>query len=352
MDAALQHALQRQLNRWQFFAPCPGANVTIIDSLRGTWHGASGHADIDTLAAMTPNASSYIYSITKTFTAVRILQLSERGALALDDQVAAHLPELEKLPAISIRQLLNHTAGIPSYTDLLDYLPANRKSPSVPWTYDEILKLCCSGKMDFAPGEGWHYSNTGYMLLRRLIEKISNLSFADSIKLRIAAPLGLKKTYVATAVDAGTLTPGYCPYLNEEEVMQDVMRFYHPGWCLTGLIVSSTEEIARFYAALFERQLIGAASLEEMTAWVPTVGAPHPFFVKPGYGLGLMIDPGWKYGGFHGHGGDGPGFNTFAAHFPDFHGRAVTMVVFCNATIGSHPFKLVKSLLRVLEQDA
>jgi D-alanyl-D-alanine carboxypeptidase len=134
------------------------------------------------------------------------------------------------------------------------------------------------------------------------------------------------------------------------EVMEDVMRKYHPAWCLTGLIVSTTEEIATLYAALFGNRLMTAAALKEMTAWISCGGGPHPFFPKPGYGLGLMIDPEWRHGGFYGHGGDGPGFNTWAMHLPDFHGREVTLAVFCNATMAAHPYKLTKNILRALEK--
>jgi D-alanyl-D-alanine carboxypeptidase len=352
MKSALQEALQSQLNRWQHFAPCPGTNVTIIDSGRRLWNGASGCRNVDTDEVMNPDSSCYVYSITKTFTAVRVLQLCEQNAVSLNDPIARYLPELSHLPAISICQLLNHTSGIPSYTDLPGYLPANRAQPSNPWSYDEVVKLTCQGKLDFSPGERWHYSNTGYMFLHRLIETVSNSSFADNIRESIVEPLGFQKTYVATDIDKGKLTPGYCPYLNDLEVMEDVMRIYHPAWCLTGLIVSTTEEIARLYAALFDNQLIKPESLKEMTRWVPCGNVSHPFFSRPGYGLGLMIDPEWQYGGFYGHGGDGPGFNTWALHLPDFEGREVTLVIFCNATMGAHPYKLTKSLLRTLRQNA
>ncbi|HEY8099833.1 MAG TPA: serine hydrolase domain-containing protein [Burkholderiaceae bacterium] len=351
MNAALQNALQSQLERWQHFAPCPGTNVTIIVSDQGIWNGASGHSNVDTAEVMDRNANCYIYSITKTFTAIRILQLCEQDALSLNDPISRYLPELSHHPAINIRQLLNHTSGIPSYTDLQGYLPANLAQPSNAWSHDEVVKMTCTGELDFSPGEGWHYSNTGYMLLHRLIEAVSKRSFADNINEGIVEQIELKKTYVATGIDAGKLTPGYCPYLNDLEVMEDVTQIYHPGWCLTGLIVSTTEEIAQLYAALFNHRLINPESLKEMTRWLPCGNETHPFFNKSCYGLGLMIDPEWQYGGFYGHGGDGPGFNTWALHLPDFEGSEVTLVVFCNATMGSHPYKLTKNLLRTLANN-
>lgn len=358
MNATLQERLQKQLDRWQLFARCPGSTVTLLDSMLGSWNGASGYANVDTMEPMPIGAQCYIYSITKTFTAIRILQLVETGAVILTDPITRYLPELSLPPTITVRRLLNHTSGVPSYTNLPAYLPANLAAPSKPWSFDEVLQLTCQGELDFVPGEGWSYSNTGYMLLHRLIEIATKENYAAAIAHGIIQPLGLQQTYAATKVDTGQLVPGYCTYLNKQYVMEDVTPHYHPGWCLTGLIVSTTAEIAQLYQALFNGQLVNASSLKEMTTWVPSGDPPRPdqipppFFVKPSYGLGLMIDPGWGFGGLYGHGGDGPGFNTWAMYLPDFHGRPLTLVVFCNATMGGHPFRLTKNLLRTLVTEA
>lgn len=75
-----------------------------------------------------------------------------------------------------------------------------------------------------------------------------------------------------------------------------------------------------------------------------------PFYSgREGYGLGLMIDPGWEHGGLYGHGGDGPGYNTWAMHLPDFHGRRLSLAVFCNSSFAPHAFHLVNDLIRVLQ---
>jgi len=94
--------------------------------------------------------------------------------------------------------------------------------------------------------------------------------------------------------------------------------------------------------------LLNPEQLTAMTAPVSTGGGAGWFFQNPSYGLGLMIDPDWGHGGLFGHGGDGPGANTWAMHLPNFHGRKVTLVAFCNTTMGGHPLYLVKDLLRVL----
>jgi D-alanyl-D-alanine carboxypeptidase len=352
MDSTLEATLQRALDRWVLFGPSLGVDVTIDDALHGTWHGAGGYAEVETRSPMAVNAKCYIYSITKTFTAVRILQLAESGALSLDSPITTYLPGLPFPPGVTIRRLLNHTSGVPSYTDLPEYVPATRRSPSAPWSYDHVRELTCTGALDFDPGAGWHYSNTGYMLLAKLIETVTGRSYADEIRDGIVEPLALHETYVAQAVDDGKLTPGYARELNDEHRMEEVTRVYHPGWCLTGLIVSTTREVAQFYSKLLSGALLAPESLAQMKAHVSvgSRGGPGSFFKEPSYGLGLMVDPEFGHGGMYSHGGDGPGFNTFAMVLPDFHGRRVVLVVFCNTSIGAHPVNLFRDLLRVLPQ--
>jgi D-alanyl-D-alanine carboxypeptidase len=162
--------------------------------------------------------------------------------------------------------------------------------------------------------------------------------------------LFLGVAYIAEAVDRGLVTPGYTRQLSADERMIDVMPIYHPGWCLTGLMVSTADEVARFLAALMGGLLLDPPGLAEMTAVVATGADPGLFFRRPSYGLGLMIDPDWGHGGLFGHGGGGPGANTWAMYLPDFHGRPVTLVAFCNTTMGGHPFYLMKDLLRVMAE--
>jgi D-alanyl-D-alanine carboxypeptidase len=348
MNNGLSQALQDQLNLWQLFAPCIGANATIIDSAFGTWSAASGFAEVKTKALMPIGGLFYVYSITKTFTAIRVLQLAEQGAFSLDDPVVRHLREVALPSTVTIRRLLNHTSGLPSYTDLPTYAPAVRAHPSNPWSYDDTVTLTCRGKIDFPPGEGWHYSNSGYMLLLLMIEVVTRQSFTTNLEQGIIQSLKLQHTYVAEEIDRGKLVPGYCRFLNDAEAMENVIPRYHPGWCKTGLVISTTEEVAQFYCELFEGRLISTMSLSTMTSWMP-IGDSNDFFKKPGYGLGLMIDPEWEFGGFYGHGGDGPDYNTWAMYLPDFHGRRLTLAAFCNTSFASHLFYLVKDLLRVLE---
>lgn len=348
MDSKLEDTLQAQLNQSLHFTGCMGVNIAINDEKHGVWLGSSGNSYLDAKKALGVNCSFYIYSITKTFVSVCLLRLAQDGLLDLDDPLTKWLPEMPFPDSVTLRSLLNHTSGIPSYTSLKDYLPAVRENASVPWTHEKVAELTCTGKLDFEPGEKWSYSNTGYMLLYEVIEAACG-NFAQALENNVFSVLDLQKTYVAHHVDTkGVLTPGYCRYLNSEGKIENVIPRYHPDWCATGLIASSAVEVVKFYDGIFSGKLLDVKQLKEMLTLVPT-GTRHPWYKKTCYGLGIMADPESRYGEMYGHGGDGPGYNLWAMHLPDFHGRKLTLAVFCNTSVSDHPYPMVDDLLRVLK---
>ncbi len=348
MNANLKDALQTQLNQSLRFTNCLGVNVAINDEKHGFWLGSAGFTDINAQNKLDINQLFYIYSITKTFTSVCLLRLVENGLLDLDDAVSKWLPNISFADSVTLRRLLNHTSGVPSYTSLNEYLPAVKENPSIPWTHQKVIELTCTGKLDFEPGEEFSYSNTGYMLLYEVIEAVSNKSFAEVLQEQIFDVLNLENTYVAHDVDKkAVLTPGYCRYLNSEIKIENIIPRYHPDWCATGLIVSTVEDVMNFFDAVFSGKLLEAKYLAEMQTLVD-IGTRQRWYKKACYGLGIMADPESSYGIKYGHGGDGPGYNTWAMHLPDFHGRKLSLAVFCNTSMLEHPYGMISDLLRVL----
>ena len=339
--------LQKIIDDWQCFAPYLGTNITIYDSNYGYSDYTSGYKSINPEQLLKSKELFYIYSITKTFTAILVMQLVEKKLLDLNDPITKYLTNIQLPKEVTIKHLLNHTSGVPSYTDLPNYMSASREKPAEPWTFEYVIKKTCNGKLDFAPEEKWHYSNTGYMLLLLLIESLTNKSFAKNVNDLIVKKIELKNTYVAEKIDT-KITKGYCRYLNDKREMKNITNIYNPWWCKTGLIVSTSYEITKLYNALFSGQLVNSTSLTAMTK-TSLVGQPADFhFKKPSYGFGIMSDPENKFGCSYGHGGDGPGFNTWSVYYPDFYGRAVGVTVFCN-TSGDHPLFLVNEILEKLK---
>src|SRR5206468_2267838 len=108
------------------------------------------------------------YSITKTFTATLVLLLREEGRLSLDDPLSRWFPRIPQADRITLRQLLNHTAGVPDYGALRSYHEAVRSSPSTPWSFERFAAETFDRGLQFEPGSSWAYSNPGYMLLKRI----------------------------------------------------------------------------------------------------------------------------------------------------------------------------------------
>jgi D-alanyl-D-alanine carboxypeptidase len=268
-----------------------------------------------------------IYSLTKTFTAVLLLLLGEQGRLSLDDRLARWFPSIAEANQISLRQLLNHTAGIPDYGGLRTYHDELRVSPSKPWSFERFAAETFDKGLRFAPGTGWAYSNPGYMLLKRIAEEVGGTTFANLIADQIAQPLGLNRTFVTESIqDLASLAPASSRALAIDGTPHDMHHHYHPGWVSHGVVASTPSEIVRFLDALFCHRLVSAQSLQEMTTLVPvsvaaaketSKAAPPPRWVQPSYGLGLMGDPASRWGVVWGHNGGGPGYSTSAFHAPE-----------------------------------
>ena len=251
------------------------------------------------------------YSITKPFLAVVMLRLAEEGKLSLDDKLARWESTAPRAAEISLRQLLNHTAGLSDYGALPGYHNAVKRSPSTPWTFETFAGETYEKQMRFPPGQGWGYSNPGYMLIKRVAEKASGSSFRSLVAESIAIPLGLPRTFVAESIeDLKSLAPAMSRYLSVDGSPLDTRAHYHPGWVSHGVIASTASEVARFFDALFDGRVLSRESLAEMLELVP---------IEPGdhfcYGLGLMADLEGPGGLTVGHNGGGPGYIASAYHF-------------------------------------
>ncbi|MGH7291055.1 MAG: serine hydrolase domain-containing protein, partial [Myxococcota bacterium] len=244
-----------------------------------------------------------IYSITKSFIAATALALRDAGKLDLDVSIARWLPELRFAADVTTRQLLQHTSGVPDYGAMPEYQAAVRAAPGRPWSDVEFAAHTWDRGLAFAPGQGWLYSNPGYVLATRVCERAGGTAFAELLEAHVLGPLGLSATFLArTQADVGPI---------------------HPGWVWHGVLVSSAADVAVFLHRLFAGALLPAATLAEMTnaVRVPPQRAP---WIDPGYGLGLMIASHGGVGAVLGHNGSGPGFSASAFHAASLRGRGVT----------------------------
>ena len=318
----LQAELERHIDEHRIL----GAVAVVSVPGKGRFQLAAGFEDQLKIRRIKPAARFLIYSITKIFIGTAVVRLAQQKCLALDDQLSSWFPEIDVASGITIRQLLTHTSGFPDYGALSNYQRAVDEGPQAPWSFHEFLQQTCPNGLAFEPGQGWAYSNIGYMFLAKIIERVTRSSLSHALQTAILTPLQLSATsLVATPDDLKALTPGYSNTKGGDR-MRDVREWYHPGWVAHGVLASTADEVNQFLEALFAGRLLDAEYLTEMLNTVPVPG--HPPTVQSGYGLGIASETHVAFGTHYGHEGSGPGFRLIASHAPKVVGTTIT--VFCN----------------------
>jgi len=266
-----------------------------------------------------------IASNTKMYTSTVVLQLVDEGLVALDEPVETYLPGLVRGDGIdgstiTVRQLLQHTSGLPNYTSAIaGDLFAIRDTYLSPRS---LLDLALAMPASFAPGSSYEYSNTNYVVAGLLVEKVTERPFAEQVEERIIEPLGLDETFFPAPGDK--TIPGEHPtgYNNDADGELEDITETDPSWAwAAGQIIASPSDVNRFMRALVGGELLTAGTLAEMQTTVE--GAE--LWEGAGYGLGLIGYPLSCGGMAWGHGGDVSGFETRNA--VDDTGRAVTIAV-------------------------
>ncbi|MET9179072.1 serine hydrolase domain-containing protein [Kitasatospora aureofaciens] len=268
-----------------------GVQLRVTDE-RGEWVGSAGARELGSGAGPLTDGHFRIGSSTKSFVAGSVLLLVAEGRIELDAPAAQYLPAFGLDGRITVRMLLQHTSGVFSHTGEL--LADGTVVPGVAWqgkawvddrfrTYrpEELVRLSLSKEPRFAPGEGWSYSNTNYVLARLVIEEVTGRSFAEELQRLILGPLGM----------TGTVAPGASPELPEphhhsyyryqdggQERTLDVTR-HNPSWVAAGGdMISTTRDLHTYFAALMGGRLLPAELLGEMRRPEATIG----------YGLGVF----------------------------------------------------------------
>jgi len=247
-----------------------------------------------------PSTKFRLGSITKQFTAACILLLEERGKLKIDDPVKKYMPDAPAAwDKITIFHVLTHTSGIPSFTGFPDY----RSTEAFATTPEKLVARFRDKPLDFQPGEKWSYSNSGYVLLGYLIEKISGQSYSDFVQQNIFTPLGMKDSgYDSNSAIIMHRASGY----TQEEGHMANAGFIHMSIPFSaGALYSTTEDLLRWEEGLFGGKLLSPASLQKMTT---------PFKQDYAFGLAVHAVNGHK---IIEHGGGIEGFNTELAYYPD-----------------------------------
>ncbi|MFJ8561939.1 serine hydrolase domain-containing protein [Streptomyces microflavus] len=321
-SAAGPEAVQQSLNALVRDIGTPAALASVKDREGRARTYTAGVGDLTTGAKVPRDGQVRIGSNTKTFVAVVVLQLVAERRMSLDAFVDTYLPGLVRGKGIdgrriTVRQLLQHTSGLPEYTSHLGD-DARYYAPR------ELLATALRHPADFDPGKSWKYSNTNYVLAGLIVQKVTARPLADEIDRRVIKRIGLRHTYFPAPGDASIREPHPHGYYQEsaQTPLRDITEM-DPSWgWAAGQMISTNSDLNRFFTALLAGRLIPPAQLAQMRTTVP---AEATFGPGARYGLGLVSRP-LPCGGLSwGHGGSFPGYETRGGVTAD--GRAANIAV-------------------------
>jgi D-alanyl-D-alanine carboxypeptidase len=303
-----------------------GITLRVHDE-RGEWTGAAGRASLDSDVLPPIDGHVRIGSNTKTFTAAVALRLVEEGRLDLETSAAHYLPDLGLDLRITVRMLLQHTSGLFNFTG--EFYPDGTMAAGIPSTIsgkewvdsrftsyapEDLVRLAVSKPARFEPGTDWSYSNTNYVVVRLIIERVTGRSIAEEMRRTIFAPLGLRDTaqpmYETEIADPHP--HAYYRY-DDDGVERTVdVSEHNPSWISSGGdMISTSEDLQTFLTALVTGRLLPADQLAEMRTTTPT---PIPGMT---YGLGIFVQDLGEHGTVITHNGGAAGYAAMMYCTPD-----------------------------------
>lgn len=290
-----------------YLADQPGAAALVARGAQIEYLDASGMANLELGVPLAPDMIFEIGSITKQFTAAAIMMLAGEGRLSVGDPITRYLPDYPDYgDGITIENLLTHTSGIFSYTNIDGYMSAGvRMDVSV----GELIDLFKDLPVEFAPGERWKYSNSGYILLGAIIESVSGMSYETFMRTRIFEPLALDHTSYGSRLRVIPNRAAGYGFLEGEWVNAPFLSMTQPY--SAGALMSTVEDLYQWSRALFGGRVISDESLKRMTTpYVLNDGDTTTY----GYGLSLREVRGRRA---IGHGGGIFGYLTDEMYVPE-----------------------------------
>ncbi len=310
----------------------PGAAVLVMKDGEVLLRKGYGLADLEQGIPIEPDMVFRIGSVTKQFTAAAILLLEEEGKLSVEDDLRKHLPDFPTSGrSITIAQLLTHTSGIRSYTDMADFGKKAREDMSV----DEIIALFRDEPLGFEPGEKYAYNNSGYVLLGAIIEKASGKTYEAYLREKIFEPLGMSQTYYGSA---SRIIPRRAQGYDEVNAEFENAKYLSMSIpYAAGALLSTVDDLAKWDRALYGTGLLSQASLDKW--W-------RPFLLANGESIHYGY--GWSISSYEGHRvvGHGGGINGFTCHLLRMPEDRVFVTVLTNRNDEkSNPALLARKLL-------
>ena len=272
-------------------------SLSISENGKVTYSKTIGKADLASGKSSDKLTKYRIGSISKMFTACLIFQAIEENKLSLTQNINRFFPKITSAKEISIGNLLNHRSGIHNFTNDTSYFNYYTASKS----QKEMLEIIQASGSDFKSNSKAEYSNSNYILLSFILEKIYNKSYEELLDIKIIQPQGLKNTYFGKKLELAKNECASYRFSGKWELEKETNSSVSLG---AGGIVSTTEDLLFFISNLFAGKIINTASLEQMTK------------LEDGYGMGIFPVPFYDKNGF-GHTGGIDGFSSFLYIFPE-----------------------------------
>lgn len=272
-------------------------SVAIFDNGKIVYTNQVGFADVEANKMPDDNTKYRIGSISKTFTATMVFMAIEKGKLSLDQTIDKYFPDIKNSNKITIANLLNHSSGIHNFTNDKDYLTYNTK----PKSRDEMLEIITKKGSDFEPGSKSEYSNSNYVLLSIILEKIYNKSYSDLLNEKIVNPLSLANTYYGGKIDFFKNEANSYIYSGRWMKQPETDMTIPLG---AGAIISTPSDLLLFADALFNYKLVNESNINKMKT------------LKNNFGMGLFKFPFYEKSAY-GHNGGIDGFTSSLGYFPE-----------------------------------
>lgn len=331
-DPALTQELQSAIDTTRSQANVPGA-VVLVRSPQGSWTLTSGTVGTDDAAAPTADDRTRIGSLTKTMTATIILQLVQEGKISLDDPISEYLDPsvlagLPNIDDVTVLDLVHMTSGIQPYSLDETFQTDLFADPTRVWTPAELVAYATKIPAKFSPpGSGWQYSNTNYILLGMLIEKVTGEQLPQVFQDRLFGPLGMADTTFPEPADDTMAEPHFDGVT--EQGQPDGQTGDSTSWnpseaWSAGAVVSTPNDLAKWADALFTGEGVLDAKTQQLRRDSIQYGIP-PLTATSGYGIGIGDNNGWW-----GHDGQIPGFTSSLQHNYD---TDTTIIVLTNSDI-------------------
>ena len=317
----------------------PGVSLAVCRNgklLKATGYGLG---NVEWNGAVTPETIFQTGSVGKQFTSMAVMMLVEEGKIGLDDKIRKFIPESPaKWNRVSVRNLLTHTSGIADYGGEEQTMGKGVINFRKDYTEEDLIKTFSTMPMDFAPGDKWKYSNTGFVLLGVIIHRVTGKFYGDFLQERIFHPLGMASTRIISEADiVPHRSSGYRLVkgeLKNQEWVSPTLNTTADGALYTNVL-----DLAKWDSALYQRKLVKPFSYEAM--WTPVTlnsGKTYPY----GFGWDVKNENGHR---IVAHDGAWQGFTMSIARYLD---TGLTVIVMTNLDEdNSKPDKIVEDVARL-----